>query len=86
MWYQPITDPREAELALKWAYSLGITAALPPGEEELEFLAIETAMKIKAPITEPEIDELKKLALQLNPTFREGKLVLAPWMQETNLA
>ena len=47
-WYQPISDPREAELAVKFTLSLPITAAVTPGEEVLMRLAIESAMKYRA--------------------------------------
>ncbi len=79
MWYQPITDPREAELALKWAYTQGITTAMPPGEEELQFFAIETALKLNAPMTDDELKQLKELAMTLNPTFRAGKITIGSW-------
>jgi predicted aldo/keto reductase-like oxidoreductase len=67
-WYQPITDEREAELAVKFTLSLPITAAVTPGEETLMRLAIESAMKYE-PITREEQAELKSLAKTLNPLF-----------------
>src|SRR5207253_6320252 len=42
-WYEPITDPREAELALRFTLSQPITAAIPPGEEPLFRRALDIA-------------------------------------------
>ncbi|MGO8705821.1 MAG: aldo/keto reductase [Candidatus Brocadiia bacterium] len=67
-WYQPISDAREAELAVKFTLSLPITAAVTPGEEVLMRLAIESALKYE-PITKEEQAELKSLAKTLNPLF-----------------
>ena len=43
------TDPAEARLALSWALSQGITAALPPGDERLYRLALDVAPTCGAP-------------------------------------
>jgi aryl-alcohol dehydrogenase-like predicted oxidoreductase len=67
-WYQPISDPHEAELAVKFALSLPITAAVTPGEEVLMRLAVESALKFEA-ITKAEEAELKALAKTLKPLF-----------------
>ena len=50
-WYEPLTDPREAELGLRFTLSQEVTAALPPGEESLFRLALDLAMKFQ-PINE----------------------------------
>ncbi|MHC4798102.1 MAG: aldo/keto reductase, partial [Planctomycetota bacterium] len=39
-WYQPITDPHEAELALRFTLSQPVTAAIPPGDKSLFRLAM----------------------------------------------
>jgi aryl-alcohol dehydrogenase-like predicted oxidoreductase len=67
-WYQPITDPHLAELAIKFTLSLPVTAAVTPADETLVRLAVESAMKFK-PITKAEEAELKSLAETLNPLF-----------------
>jgi aryl-alcohol dehydrogenase-like predicted oxidoreductase len=67
-WYQPVTDPHQAELAVKFTLSQPVTAALPPGDEGLFRLALGLAMKF-APITEAESKELDTLADSLNPVF-----------------
>ena len=67
-WYQPLSDPHEAELGLRFTLSQPVTAAIPPGEESLFRLALDIASKFR-PITEPELAELKTLAAGLNPIF-----------------
>lgn len=52
-WYEPHTDPAEAELALRWTLSLPITAAIPPGDPKLFRLALDIAERF-TPVTEPE--------------------------------
>ncbi|HWP40463.1 MAG TPA: aldo/keto reductase [Tepidisphaeraceae bacterium] len=68
-WYQPLTDRHEAELALRFTLSQPVTAAIPPGEEELFWLAVELAMNHR-PITESETRELMTLSQSLEPIFR----------------
>jgi aryl-alcohol dehydrogenase-like predicted oxidoreductase len=68
-WYQPLTDPRQAELALRFTLSQPVTAALPPGDESLFRLALDLAPGF-TPITEVELQELKQLASSLNPIFK----------------
>jgi len=67
-WYQPVTDREEAELALRFTLSQPITAAIPPGEEELFRLALALALNFK-PITEEQIKSLEALAADLKPIF-----------------
>jgi len=68
-WYQPLTDPHEADLALRFTLSQPVTAVLPPGEESLFRLALDLAAKFK-PLAEPELKELETLAASLDPVFR----------------
>jgi predicted aldo/keto reductase-like oxidoreductase len=68
-WYQPLTEPHEAELGLRFTLSQPITAALPPGEGELFRFAMDAAMRF-TPITEKELEELYALSDQLNPIFK----------------
>lgn len=67
-WYQPITDRSEAELALRFTLSQPVTAAIPPGEEEIFKLALELAMNHR-PINNEETTRLKQLAASLDPLF-----------------
>jgi len=68
-WYQPLTDPREAELALRFTLSQPITAALPPGNETLFRLALDWAPRF-TPVTAAEAKELEALAATVEPIFR----------------
>ena len=67
-WYQPLTDPDEAKLCLRWTLSQPITAAVTPGEESLMRLALEVGTNFK-PVTEKEIEQVKKLAAKSAPIF-----------------
>ena len=68
-WYEPLTDPREAELALRFTLSQPITAALPPGEESLFRMALDFGMRFR-PITPEEEKELREKAAGLDVIFR----------------
>lgn len=70
-WYEPITDPREAELALRFTLSLPVTAALPPGEEPLFRRALDIAATFH-PLTPAEQAELNALAQGLTPVFSKS--------------
>ncbi len=68
-WYQPTSDPHEADLSVRFTLSQPITAAVPPGEEELFRMALSIAGKFTR-ITPGEREELKALAENLEPIFR----------------
>jgi hypothetical protein len=67
-WYEPIEDPFLAEDALRWTLSQGVTAAVPPGDENLFKLALQIGPNIR-PITEEGTKKLKQLAAELEPIF-----------------
>jgi hypothetical protein len=69
LWYQPLIDPRQIELALRFTLSQPVTAALPPGEEALFRLALDLAPRF-TPVTPAELNELELLASTLEPVFR----------------
>jgi len=68
-WYEPLTDPHLAELALRFTLSLPITAAIPPGDPRLFRLAMQLAAEFR-PITPEEQAELQTYARDLTPIFR----------------
>jgi len=68
-WYQPLTDPREVDLALRFTLSQPVTAALPPGDEALFRLALDAAPRF-SPLTPAELQELVRLADSLDPIFK----------------
>ncbi len=68
-WYQPVADPEEAALALRFTLSQPITAAIPPGEAALFRLALDVAAQFR-PLTPEETAELRRRASALQPIFR----------------
>ncbi len=68
-WYEPISDPAEAALALRWTLAQGVTAALPPGEARLFHIALNVAAKDR-PLQPEEDQALRQLAAGLVPLFR----------------
>ncbi len=68
-WYQPVTDPKEQELAVRFTLSEPVTAAIPPGEESLFWRAVEIALDFK-PLTQEERQQVKALAEKLDPLFQ----------------
>lgn len=67
-WYQPLTDPAEADLALRFTLSQPVTAAIPPGEEQLFRAALDIASRF-TPVTEAEQAKLREIAAALHPVF-----------------
>lgn len=67
-WYEPVTDPHEADLALRFTLSQPVTAAIPPGEERLFRLALEIGERFR-PLEEDERAELRRRAAGLTPFF-----------------
>jgi aryl-alcohol dehydrogenase-like predicted oxidoreductase len=70
-WYEPISDPAEAALALRWTLSQGVTAAVPPGDARLFRIALNVAGKDRA-LAATEEAALKQLASQIGPIFRRN--------------
>jgi aryl-alcohol dehydrogenase-like predicted oxidoreductase len=68
-WYEPITDPEEASLAVRFTLSQPITAAIPPGEERFFRMALDIADRFQ-PITDAELADLQRRAQGLKPIFR----------------
>jgi aryl-alcohol dehydrogenase-like predicted oxidoreductase len=68
-WYEPISDPEEAALALRFTLSQPITAAIPPGEASLFSMALRIAEQFR-PLEAAELDELERRARALQPIFR----------------
>ena len=67
-WYEPIDDPELGSLALRFALSQPITAAVPPGEAKLFQMALDLADKF-TPITDDEIQVLRQKAKENTPLF-----------------
>ncbi|MGC8990931.1 MAG: hypothetical protein ACP5MD_12490, partial [Verrucomicrobiia bacterium] len=68
-WYQPVSDPAEAELALRFTLSEPITAAVPPGDYRLFQMALSIAARFKR-LGRKERELLQAKAAELQPIFR----------------
>ncbi len=68
-WYEPLSDPEDARLALRFTLSHPITAAIPPGDEHLFSMALGLAQNLK-PLSRREAQALKIRALAGEPIFR----------------
>jgi len=67
-WYQPLSDPEEVDLGLRFTLSLSITAAVPPGDSRLFYQALKTARSFR-PLSDDEQAQAKRLAESLKPLF-----------------
>ncbi len=67
-WYKPVDDESLAEKALRFALSQDITAAIPPGDENLYKMALSLATRFK-PMDDHEMNLLFKESENLEPLF-----------------
>jgi len=67
-WYVPIEDETLSSLSLRYTLSLGITAAIPPGEYKFWTRAI-NIVQGGVEISDTEKDELMKYLPGMNPLF-----------------
>jgi aryl-alcohol dehydrogenase-like predicted oxidoreductase len=67
-WYQPILDPEEAALSLRFTLSQPVTAAVPPGDKRLFSKALELAPGF-TPLQAEEELRVKQIAAGLSPLF-----------------
>lgn len=67
-WYQPVTAPEEADLALRFTLSQPVTAAIPPGDIRLFRRALEIAHDF-VPLQDGEMRRLRRLSEGLTPLF-----------------
>lgn len=67
-WYEPITDPKLAELALWFTLSLPVTAAIPPGDENIFRMALGLGERFRK-ITPREEQQLRAEAQKITPIF-----------------
>ncbi|MBN1953197.1 MAG: aldo/keto reductase [Bacteroidales bacterium] len=68
-WYEPLTDPDEALEGLRFTLSHPITAAIPPGNEKLYFMALDLIDKF-TPLSTGEALAIKEKAMDGVPLFR----------------
>ncbi|MCK5134551.1 MAG: aldo/keto reductase [Bacteroidales bacterium] len=68
-WYKPLPGPEEANQGLRFTLSHPVTAAIPPGHEDLFTMALKLATDFK-PMDKEEIKAIKEKAMKTNPLFR----------------
>jgi predicted aldo/keto reductase-like oxidoreductase len=68
VWYRPMQDNEMASLAIRYTLSKEITAAIPPGDSEFFWEAMETVKDFK-PITQEETDRLLAIVSDNPPVF-----------------
>jgi len=68
VWYRPVEDDDMAGLALRYTLSKEVTAAIPPGDAQFFWKALEIVRDLK-PITQSEIDRLNAFATGNPPLF-----------------
>ena len=68
-WYEPLASNEEARMGLRFTLSHPVTAAIPPGEEELFRLALSLSDQLQ-PLKKSEIEMIKEKGLETNPLFR----------------
>ena len=68
-WYRPLTKPEEALEGLRFTLSHPVTAAIPPGHEDLFSMALGLARDF-SPMDDEEIQKIKKKAMMTEPLFR----------------
>lgn len=67
-WYEPCSDAEETALALRFALSEPVTAAIPPGDARLFWPAVDVADRFE-PLSFAEREVLRERAHRLNPLF-----------------
>ncbi|MFC2124294.1 aldo/keto reductase [Bacteroidota bacterium] len=67
-WYKPVENREEANMGLRFTLSHPITAAVPPGNEDLFHLALELGQDFK-PLSDMEIQSMKEKGLSEKPIF-----------------
>lgn len=68
-WYEPLTSVEEIRTGLRFTLSHPVTAAIPPGEEELFRLALKVSGKLD-PLGDEELKAIREKGLEGNPLFR----------------
>jgi len=67
-WYKPLTDKEAAREGLRFTLSHPVTAAIPPGHEDLFSMALGLAGEFK-PMDNDEIGSIKEKAMKTDPIF-----------------
>jgi len=68
-WYEPLTSMDDIKMGLRFTLSHPVTAAIPPGEEELFRIALSVSNTL-IPLKEEEVLMIKEKGLGGNPLFK----------------
>ena len=68
-WYEPLLDPDDIKMGLRFTLSHPVTAAIPPGEADLFAMAL-TASNLLDPLKDEEVKMIKEKALSGEPLFK----------------
>jgi predicted aldo/keto reductase-like oxidoreductase len=68
-WYEPMTDPEEALMGLRFTLSHPVTAAVPPADHNCFKLALQVIPRF-TPLAAAEADSIKLKAMAEQPIFR----------------
>jgi len=68
-WYEPLADPAAARQGLRFTLSHPVTAAIPPGDENLFRMALDLAASFE-PLSAAEAEEIKRKGLGTTPLFK----------------
>jgi len=68
-WYEPLSKKEDARMGLRFTLSHAVTAAIPPGNEDLFKMALGLGQQFK-PLNSLEIEEIKEKGLAENPIFK----------------
>jgi len=68
-WYEPLVSREDIKMGLRFTLSHPITAAVPPGEEELFRIAISLSGEL-SPLKANEVNSIKEKALSGIPLFK----------------
>jgi len=67
-WYEPLTSTEDIIMGLRFTLSHPITAAIPPGDENLFRIALSVSDQIR-PLNKREIQQIKEKAFNQSPLF-----------------
>ena len=68
-WYEPFSNPDEAMMGLRFTLSHPVTAAIPPGDENIYKMALGLASRF-TPLSTKEVEALKQKGLNTAPLFK----------------
>lgn len=68
-WYEPLSDPADALMGLRFTLSHPVTAAVPPGDENLFKMALGLGLRF-SPLPDAEVASIKTRAMATAPLFK----------------